>query len=103
MFITAVRRRRGGSWDLQSSYALDRMRYILVYVRRKIANVEHVRPKTSTRIVYLLTVDGSLRFGVTPWGGAPAGPLSRAWVCCSAAGVVVVDAMAVNEAKLEEK
>lgn len=70
--------RGGGGWDLQSSYAVVRMRNILVYVRRKIARVEHVRPKTSTIMMYLYIVDGTLRFGVTPGGGAPAGPLSRA-------------------------
>ena len=74
-----------------------------MYVRRKIANVEHVRPKTSTRMMYLLIVDGSFTFGITPGGGAPAGSLSRAWVCCSAVGVIVVDGMAINEAELERK
>ena len=73
-----------------------------MYVRMRIARVENVRPKTSTRMVFVWSLDGSMGSGVTPGGGVPAGPLSRAWVSCSGVNVMVVAAMTIYEAKLEK-
>ena len=68
-----------GQKDSQSSSVIDRMMSAFVYMRMLKTVVVTERHMTIVRITYLSKYRGSSKFGMTPAGGIPAGPLRSCW------------------------